>query len=320
MTDLLRTDVAVPCGRFLSQVDGARLDCVSDALAVLLAARGVPDVRDPFARDWRFDLRAGPAPARVALPAPDQDDLLARRTGWRPRWSATEPGTAADSWRAALREGAPVAVVGDAYHLPWLPYHGHEHMEHGFVVDGLDADGTVHVVDPYENATEWGRAVPTATRVGLDTLAPALPGGRWAVLVAATTAPEAPDPRAQVAANVAAVRAAADSGAYERFVAAHAPAGRDELENLTLQTWLLARDRGLHARWLADLPAEAVDPGFVARFADVERGWRRATETAYLALRRVRGGRRAPGAALDALRTVTAAEVDLARTPGSEQE
>ncbi|MEH0935382.1 BtrH N-terminal domain-containing protein [Micromonospora psammae] len=294
---------------------------MSDALAVLLAARGVPDVGDVFARDWRFDLRDTPAdPAQVALPADDQDDRLARRTGWRPRWTVTDPATAAGSWRAALQGGTPVAVVGDAYHLPWLPYHGREHMEHGFVVDGLGTDGTVHVVDPYENATEWGRAAPTATRVSLDTLAPALPGGRWAVLVPTGTTSTPRAPRAQIAANVAAVRRAADNGAYERFVDGHAPAGRAELENLTLQTWLLARDRSLHARWLADLPADAVDAGFVARFADIERGWRRAMESAYVALRRVRGGRRAPGAALDALRSVTAAEVELARAPGNGQE
>ncbi|MDG4795682.1 BtrH N-terminal domain-containing protein [Micromonospora sp. WMMD1082] len=321
MTDLLRSNLLVPCDRFLSQVDGARLDCVSDAVAVLLAHRAVPDVRAVFARDWRFELRDMPTgPAQVALPPDDQDERLARRTGWRLDWRATDPGTAVDHWRAAPAADAPIVVVGDAYHLPWLPYYRREHMEHGFVVDGLGTDGTVHIVDPYENPTEWGRAVPTVTGVDFDTLTPALSAGRWAMLTATGTAPEPGDPRGQIAANVAAVRAAADSRAYERFVADHAPAGRLELENLTLQTWLIARNRSLHARWLADLPAGATDAGFVARFARIERGWHRAMESAYLALRRVRSGRRAPGAALDALRAATTAEVELARAPGSGQE
>jgi hypothetical protein len=305
----------VPCEQFLDRVDGAHLDCVSDALAVLLARYGVPDVQAPFAEDWRFDVveRAGEPPT-VDLPPHDQDDLLARRTGLRPSW--TPIGSVAEAtpcWYSALRDGDPVVLVGDAYGLPWLPYYRHEHMEHGFVLAGLDADGTAQVVDPYQNATEWGRATPVATRLPLAALGEALSGGRWAVLRRVPPTAAARPPQRQITANACAVLAADRAGAYRRFVSYHSATGVRELENLTLQTWLLARNRGLHAGWVANLPNGTVTPDVVDRFRALDAGWRRAAETSYLALRRVRAGRQAPGAALAALTAVTAAEVELAR-------
>src|SRR5258705_9758917 len=54
--DLARRPAYARCGHLLPRVDSAYLDCVSDTLALLLAARGVADVLTPFACDWRFDL------------------------------------------------------------------------------------------------------------------------------------------------------------------------------------------------------------------------------------------------------------------------
>ncbi|MBO4204636.1 BtrH N-terminal domain-containing protein [Micromonospora echinofusca] len=312
----------VPCADQLRRVDGALLDCVSDDIALLLAARGVDDLRDPFARDWRFVLRRPVVGLpQVELPAADQDDLLARRTGLRPRWRpAGPPGQWADQWRRALHAGDPVLLVGDAYHLPWLPYHGHEHMDHGFVLEGIGADDTgggpvAHVVDPYDNATEWGRATPLATRLPLADLRAALSDGRWATLVQESAVDATPDPDQQVAANAAAVLRAAGQGTYATFLDAHRSLGRAELANLTVQTWLLARDRGLHARWLADRPAGTRAAALADRFdGEIAAGWRRAAEATYLAARRVRSGRRAPGSALTTVQAVVAAETALARS------
>lgn len=306
------------CAGLLSRVDGARLDCVSDDLALLLADRGVADVTGPFARDWRFDLIEGDGPPRVDLPPRDQDELLARRTGWRPRWRAiTSVAGELPRLRRALGDRTPVLLVGDAYHLPWLPYAGHQHMDHGFVLEGLepgDDDPLAHIVDPYENATEWGRAEPIATRLRLSAFATALPGGRWAVLVPAETVPE-PGPAAQIAANATAILAADERGAYRRFAERHRGQELAELENLTLQSWLLTRNRDLHSRWLGGLPASVVDASLADRFAaEVVGGWKRVTETSYMAMRRVRSGRRAPTATLAALASAAAAEVDLARS------
>lgn len=307
MGNLLAADLRTACVDNMSRVDSDVLDCVSDDLALALAVHGVADVRRPFGMDWRFELVDGDTELpRLALPPANQDDLLAARTGWRPRWRATgAPAADLSAWAHELRCGRPVIVVGDAYHLPWLPYHGHEHMDHGFVLAGV-RNGVALVVDPYDNVTEWGKATPLATELPAGELGDALADGRWAVLEPGErTEQEPPD-------NAAAIVAAAEDGAYERFLDGHAKAGLAELRNLSLQCWLLARSRGLHGRWLADERGSTSD--LTTRFIDhVVPAWQRAGELAYVALRRVRSGRRAPTAVLDAVRTAADGEVRLAR-------
>jgi hypothetical protein len=325
LPELLASRTTERCARLLPRIDGGYLDCVSDDLALLLAMHGVSDVRTPFAQDWRFDLseRAG-LPVRVDLPPADQDELLARRTGWRPQWRpVTSVADDLLQWRHALGAGDPVLLVADAFCLPWLPYAGHEHMDHGFVLAGLSpGDGagcpadelTAHIVDPYQNVTEWGVARPVITQLPLTELDSALAGGCWAVLVPATAEPPV-NPACQLAANATAILAAADHGSYQRFIAGHQEAGADQLQNLTLQTWLLARNRALHASWLAGLDPSLLDQSIAERFlAQVSGGWQRAMEMSYIALRRVRSGRRAPGAAIAAVEAVSRAETDLARS------
>ncbi len=309
--------VHAACSQFLPMVAGAYLDCVSDDLALLLATRGVADVEAVFGQDWRFDVLDddGPLP-RPGLPPADQDDLIARRTGWRPRWRpATSPERDAQDWCAELSAGNPVLVVGDAYHLPWLPYAGREHMAHGFVIDGLSWDDgvlTAHIADPYDNVTQWGHAQPMTTRQALGPLAPALADGRWAVLVAAGQ-PRQANPGEQAAANAAAITRAAADGSYQRFIDAHEESGVEEMASLALATWLLARNRALHARWLAGLPAWQRPDWLAERFeAEISGGWRRAMEMTYIALRRLRGGHAAPPAAIRSVRQVAAAEESLA--------
>jgi hypothetical protein len=320
VTDRPAQDVFALCSQLLPQVDGTHLDCVSGDLALLLAARGVADVSAPFAQDWRFDLAGDDQAAlpRVDLPPSDQDELLGRRTGWRPRWRPiTSLQREVPYWRRALGDASPVVLVGDAYYLPWVPYQGHEHMDHGFTLEGIsaagyDRDGVVaHIADPYDNVTEWGHAEPVSTRLPLHSLAPALAGGRWAVLE--RVRPEMPaDPAVQVTANAAAILAAAGKGAYQRFVEAHERSGLAELQSLAVATWLLARNRELHARWLTGLPASVGCGPLADRFsAEISSGWRRATGICYIALRRVRSGRAAP-AVIGAVRSVAEAEADLA--------
>ena len=215
MTERLAGRTADSYAPLLPRVDGAYLDCVSDDLALLLAAYGLSDVRTPFAQDWRFDLaELGSGPARIDLPPADQDDLLSQRTGWRPRWRpVTSVERDAGEWQRSLGAGEPVLLVGDAFCLPWLPYSGQEHMDHGFVLTGLGADDRAdrsaddliaYIADPYDNVTEWGAAKPVTTQLPLTALIPALTGGRWAVLMAAAAAAPIP-PEAQIAANATAI-------------------------------------------------------------------------------------------------------------------
>lgn len=327
MGDLLADDMAAFCSQLLPRIDAAYLDCVSDDLALLLAARDVSDVRTPFAQDWRFDLvEREDDPPRVDLPPARQDELLGQRTGWRPCW---RPITCVESdlplWQRELGSGSPVLLIGDAFYLPWLPYEGHEHMDHGFVLVAFSAARedrgetaasglTAHVVDPYDNVTEWGAAKPMVTRIAIGDLSPALAGGRWAVLV--PVRPTEPiRPAVQIAANATAILTSADLGLYQRFAECHQQAGLAGLQSLSLQTWLLARNRALHARWLAALPPAVIGPSLADRFlTEVCGGWQRAMEMAYIALRRVRSGRMAPPAAFAAVLSAAHAEVALARS------
>ena len=316
-----RTNRPASCARLLDRVDSAYLDCISDAVALVLAHAGVDDVRSPFAVDWRFDLADRDAPwPRLDLPPADLTERLAHRTGhtlsWHRLTSLTE---ALPAWRELLAAGTPVLVVGDAFGLPWVPYAGHEHMDHGFVLDDLDetehGEIVAQVTDPYDNTTEWGRAQPHTTTVPLGELAPALNGGRWGVL-GRTGPSHAIDVAECLRTNAGAVLAAQHRGDLQRFVDAHRLLDRAALENLTLQTWLLARNRALHGRWLADvasaLPGLGLDH-LPDRFdATVTRAWRRASEASYLALRRLRGGRTVPPACLAATAEATGAEAELA--------
>jgi hypothetical protein len=295
------------CAPLLDRVDSADLDCVSDNVALLLAHAGLADVRTPFALDWRFDLRDGAdGLPRLDLPPAALPELLAERTGFTLEW---RPVGELDEWREALARGEPVLAVGDAFHLPWVPYHGHKHLDHGFVVEGLD-DGVAHVVDAYDNATQWGRAEPLATTVPVDDLGPALAdAGRWTLLTRVGE-PRPVDLAERLAENAAAILGAERDGSYRRFVEAHREPDEPTLDNLTLQTWLLARNRALHGRWLAG--QEGLGE-LAERFeAEVVAAWRRAAETAYMALRRVSAGRQAPPAAFEATEAAVAAEPALA--------
>lgn len=305
-----RNGAFADCAALLGRVDSADLDCVCDNVALLLAHAGVADVRTPFALDWRFDLVEGRGGRpRLDLPPASLPELLAERTGftleWRPVGALDE---AVAEWREALGRGEPVLVVGDAFDLPWVPYHGRKHLDHGFVVEGVE-DGVTHVVDAYDNVTQWGRAEPLATTVPVADLAAALEDGSWTLLVRVGDA--APlDVGERLADNAAAIVAAEADGSYRRFVEAHSEPDEPTLDNLTLQTWLLARNRSLHARWLADQEELGDLP---ERFeSEVVAAWRRTAETAYMALRRVSAGRQPPPAALHAAEAAVAAEPALA--------
>jgi Butirosin biosynthesis protein H, N-terminal len=303
-------DAFARCAPLLDRVDSADLDCVSDNVALLLAHAGVADVRTPFALDWRFDLRERPdGLPRLDLPPAGLPELLAERTGFTLDWRPVGPlAEAVPEWREALAEGEPVLVVGDAFHLPWVPYQGHKHLDHGFVVEGLE-DGVAHVADAYDNVTQWGRSEPLATTVPVDDLAAALEDGRWTLLVPVGD-PRPLDVAARLAENAAAILEAERDGSYRRFVEAHREPDEPTLDNLTLQTWLLARNRSLHARWLADQEGLG---DLAERFErEIVAAWRRAAETAYMALRRVSAGRQAPPATFQAAEAAVAAEPALA--------
>ncbi|MEU7584321.1 phosphopantetheine-binding protein [Streptomyces sp. NPDC041068] len=251
-------------------------------------------------------LRFAPRPGEGALPSTeptladhlaDAEDLLGLvATDHRQRVPGAE--------LAAVTE--PVYVVADAYHLPWVPYHGTKHVEHSFLVgpdgDGPDGDGLA-IEDAYHNDTQWGRARPQRLRYGraeLAALVDSLPEGAEVVWLNPKPPGPAPEP-------VALGAEPADDYArrcedYVRRFTEH-PDRVEALDRFTLETWLLARARRLHARYRFD--GTELPPSVAEHLAR----WDSVVEHAYLAYRRVARGRAEPpellARAADALRADT---------------
>jgi acyl carrier protein len=170
-------------------------------------------------------------------------------------------------------------VLADAYLLPWCPYFGQKHITHSFLVES-DGDGVV-VTDAYHNDTPWGRARPLQHRCQ----AAELPGEAKSVWLSPGILPAAPEPVVDV-----------DPDEVRRYVEAYAahPHRVAALDRLTLETWLLARRRRLHAACRAD--------------ERISEQWDSVVEHAYLAYRRVARGRAEPPDLLPRLREVLLAD------------
>jgi len=168
-------------------------------------------------------------------------------------------------------------AVADAFHLPWLPYFGHEHMRHSFLVERL-ADGCV-ITDGYENVTNWGRAKP----------------GRWKLandeflmlrdLRLMTIVPSSRVLTSDLLPGLDQVEVASGYiDAYERC-----PDRAVALETLCRETWLLERARSLHAAFREHygMSESIVVREHLAR-------WARLVELVYITYRRVLRGRPEP--------------------------
>jgi len=150
-------------------------------------------------------------------------------------------------------------VLADAFGLPWCPYFAQKHLTHSFLVED---DGSV--TDAYHNDTPWG---PARLVTGHHGTVPA--GARTWWLSPAPLGP-VPDPVVEI-----------DAEEVSRYVKAYAthPDRVAALDRLTLETWLLARQRRLHAAY---------------RGLDVDdhlSRWDSVVEHTYLAYRRVARGR-----------------------------
>lgn len=306
----------------IERADTDLLDCLAVNLAVLLAWHGTADVRTPFAARWRFRLRRdGTADGRPDLPARDLADDLRQLAGWELCWQpAASLASEVPAWAAACDAGWPVLVVADSLDMPWIPYAGHEHMEHSFIVAGVDGS-RLTITDGYTNATEWGAAEPVTATVGRAEIAGLLAGtGRWSVPRPAGRRVAAPTPTATTVArflrdNADEIRAAYAARRYDTFLrwaAAQAHAG--DLAPVALDSWLLARSRRLHARWLDSSAAAWVPAEVRLDFAaSVAEAWTRAAQMCYIGLRRTRSGRAVPPALTECLYQACSAEQDLGR-------
>ncbi|KDN21585.1 acyl carrier protein [Amycolatopsis rifamycinica] len=185
-----------------------------------------------------------------------------------------------------LEPGPGCYVVADAYHLPWVPYHRKQHLEHSFLIE--PAEDGVTVVDGYHNDTQWGAARPGRWPLGHAELAEALPDGALAFDVVAGDRPADRTPLVELA----------DAGSYVATYADH-PDRERALRGLTLQTWLLTRSRRLHAA-----ATGPVTDAVRAHLAE----WDALAKQVYLASRRVSAGRAEPRALFGRLAECLAAD------------
>lgn len=289
-------------GVAIDGLDSAFLDCFTDNVAALLRFFGVQDVRTPLACQWHFafdETEDVPLPAVERVPF---DQLVATQTGFElVPLSTTEAPV--EACLAMLEVGDPVYVVGNAFHMRWLPYFERRHIDHSFVIDGASEDGSVlHVADAYANRTQWGDAVPKLTELRSKKLMGILEGssgwrGAHLFVMRQNAEPERVDPDAIVEANATEIhRAVREDHAFARFRSWYSKRTDDvnAVAQFTLACWMVARARSLHALWLADHGRKNV-------FDDVVSAWRRVAEFAYIMERRVAAGRPAPLAAFELL-------------------
>jgi hypothetical protein len=291
----------------LSGLDADRLDCYDDNLQALARHAGAADSFTPFARDWAF-LEASDAYAESGdgLPGFAREPVERRLrddTGLVVARHETAGGASAVETCARLIAGGhPVFAIADAYEMAWLPYAGNAHMEHSFIVTGVDLRRRqAWIADAYHNDTAWGPARPTTAMLATDALAGIL-GDRPRLATVETGAAAVPlDIAVVVRANAAGI---ADAGALRRYAERMRQRPR-EAAHVALACWLGVRSRTRYGQWLERVATARDDPALAScadRFqTEVATRWRRASELAYLADQRARRGRPVPLAAVDAL-------------------
>ncbi|MET8944511.1 acyl carrier protein [Streptomyces sp. NPDC004542] len=259
-------------------VEWQLFDCVQVNLAVLADRWHGPGTHLDLGAVLRFRPRPGPGGLpTVERSAADQLTESAQRLGL----------TVLDL--RTTRAGEPVVpaagrcVVADAYHLPWVPYFGRRHMDHSFLLEPADGADAL-VVDGYHNDTPWGAARPVGRPLSRAELAAAVPGPALSVTLAPAAGPVAP---------AGAALDLADEEAAGRYVTAYAehPDRLAALDRLTLETWLLARSRKLHVRFLRSRGLLADGTAALAHV----KAWESLAESVYLGYRRVERGRPEPG-------------------------
>lgn len=272
------------------------LDCLQVNLAWLARAEyGV----SPLVLGARLEFAPRDAgPGRLPTVEPATGTHLERSAGAL-GLSLTESRTLPPGTAALPAGPGTLYVVADAYHLPWVPYHGHAHMDHSFLLD-RDAAGRPVVRDGYHNDTPYGPARPGSWTLTEEELAQALPDGARFHRTSRAGAPQ------EATAVVAATAAAVES--YVRAYREH-PDREEALARLTLETWLLARARRLHAAHRA--AAGDVAPAVAQHLT----AWGKLAEHTFLAHRRVQRGRPEPAGPLEGLAALLHADSQVFTAP-----
>ncbi|MEV4556230.1 hypothetical protein AB0K51_04435 [Kitasatospora sp. NPDC049285] len=304
--------------------DAPWLNCDNAHLAALQQFYGVADPSAAVGLQWAFELRSvDEVPVTLRVPVLES---IARESGLVfERRRIPLPGYY-DQLADTLAGGTPVIVYGDAFHMPWLPYFGNDSSAHPTILVGLD-DTQCRIVEAYQNSTPWGRVVPgpaTVTRAEYEKLVEALgPEQRGeTIALAARREAEPTDPAAALRANAEGILATVgDRGDLAAYTAwARAEAGDPvATARYDLGCWEVTRARSCHAVWLRRLSDRRPDlvPDDIARrfHEEIDLGWRRASQFAFVNAQRVAKGARPSTASVDLLDGhLAAAETDFAET------
>ena len=213
------------------------------------------------------------------------------------RVTARADGLTGSAVRELAADGLPRYVVADAFTMPWVPYNGHQHLEHSFLV--VAAGSSVTIVDAYHNDTQWGQARPGVWRLPAAVFDAAVDDATVLSLDAGPL--PALDVPALLAANGTAMADARQE--IDRYLAG---VGADTIDAVVLDIWLLGRSRALHAAWLdrLGLPAEAATAHAQA--------WLTLASQSYVAMRRILRGGPFPVALSEDLTRVLREDVALA--------
>ncbi|WP_156722127.1 acyl carrier protein [Streptomyces apocyni] len=272
----------------LTTVRAELLNCFQTSLSVLADHHHGPDTHLALGAALRFRPAVSGASRGLPTVGPPVDDVLgeAGRLGLveSGRWQDVPAGRLCE---LAERHG-PLYVIADGYDMPWLPYHRQRHIDHGWLVEP-GANGRAAVVDAYHNHTPWGLARPGRWEYGWDELPSA------SLVVSLTPLAEAPR-----------VLPSAEHDPYEPFVAAYAehPDRQAALDQLTMETWFLARSRRLHAAFLAQRSGSPAPPEVSEHLGQLDR----LAEQTFLTQRRVQRGRPEPKRLFDDVAAVLKAD------------
>ncbi|MGW5422607.1 acyl carrier protein [Streptomyces sp. NPDC003943] len=286
----------------LTTVRADALDCLQANLAVLADRAHGGGAHLALGAPVDFETTPAGPEQRLA----EAEELLGLRV--TARWDRAD----GPLLRELLRDHAVLYVVGDAYTMPWVPYAGHEHMEHSFLLTASGPDGsadadTLTVIDAYHNDTPWGSARPGVWRLPAADLDAVL-ATKCTALALDATPPPALDATAVLAANAAAMSAAGPR--VDAYVTAmrEAVGDPDALDALVLDVWVLGRARTLHAAWLGTVPGVDADAA-----EEQAQAWRRYAAHTYVAARRARRGGAVPASVIDQLDRLLREDVELAR-------
>ena len=292
------------------RVDTAHLDCLQASLAV--AAHRLCGVvgEDLLGAETRFRPRvAHDRFDRDNTGLPTVEPTLAEQLARAQRVLGLRCGPTVEYDGGAellsVARPEPMFVVGDAYVLPWVPYYGHRHTGHGFLLRVVG--DRYELTDAYTNRTPWGDAEPRVWALDRSEATAWLGQERLigSRLVRALGGPTPSTTPTLLAESVADLRTATSDGRIATYVVAYRdhPDRTAALERLVLQTWLLSRQRATLAR--------LTDGTALCAAAERRRGaWRELAEQTYIAMRRAARGRPAPTTVFDDLEQLLRDDAD----------